>query len=56
MNKQIDEIDIQAEREGKAIKKHNSIRPKNHVIKKLYFVDGQPFSTGYKRRRIDGTY
>jgi len=54
MNKNLDNLDIQAEQEGIAIKRHNEIRPKNHQIKKLYFVDGKPFSTNYKKRKLDG--
>lgn len=54
MNKQLDNIDIQAECEGRAIRQHNEIRPKNHQIKKLYFVDGEPFPTYYKKRKLDG--
>lgn len=52
MNKQLDEIDKQAEREGAAIRQHNKFRPKNHKIRKLYFVDNEPFITGNKRRSV----
>lgn len=54
MNKQLDSFDIQAEQEGHAIRRHNEYRPKNHQIKKLYFVDGKPFPTYYKKRKLDG--
>lgn len=54
MNKQLDNFDLQAEQEAIAIKQHNKLRPKNHQIKKLYFVDGEPFPTHYKKRKLDG--
>jgi len=56
MNKQLDSFDIQAEREGSAIRRHNDICPKNHQIKKLYFVDDEPFPTNYKKRRVGRLY
>ena len=51
-NRQFDEIDLQAEREGQAIKKHIALRPQNKQVHKTYSVDGEQFITGNKHKHL----
>lgn len=50
--RQFDEIDANAEREGRAITKHMVLKPKNNQIHKTYTVDGQQFITGNKHKHL----
>ena len=50
--RQLDEIDLQAEREGQAITKHTALKPKNNQIHKTYVVDGEQFLTGNKHKHL----
>ena len=54
MNKNLDDIDRQAEREGKAIQRHRQIalKTKSNQVKKFYVIDGHRFETGFKKRSI----
>ena len=46
--RKLDIYDIEAEREGNAIRSVKKITPKNNRLKTLYVVDGQKFRTGEK--------
>jgi len=50
MHKQIDENDIQAEREAKAIIRSKQSRCHTSHIRKTYKIDGDRFNTGQKHR------
>lgn len=51
-NKQLDEIDMQAIREGIAITKIMALKPKNNQLHKTYSVDGEQFLTGNKHKHL----
>ncbi len=50
MHKQLDEFDIQAERESKAITTANQFRPHNPRLNRFYYCEGDRFGTGKKHR------
>ncbi len=50
--RKIDKHDIEAEREGIAITKHNKIVIHAPKLKTLYVVDGEKFRTGEKHHRV----
>lgn len=50
--RQLDEIDAQAEREGQAITKQMTLKPKNRMLHKTYTIDGEQFLTGNKHKHL----
>ncbi len=58
MNKEIDQFDIDAENEGKAINKsfRNKTDGFGKQLRRTYKIDGETFSTGEKHRRINRSH
>lgn len=50
--RKLNEFDIQAEREAKALSDLCRMRPKNQQLRKSYVCDGFRFPTGQKHRNV----
>lgn len=51
--RELDDFDLQAERESMALSKLSDFRPKNRILHRFYYVDGRQFPTGNRQRKID---
>lgn len=51
-NRNTDQIDIEAEKQGKAISKANKLRSYVAHLKRYHYCDGERFGTGMKHRHI----